>query len=119
MTSCIDEYYKLKAQLGEPVIELETDSSQRKIEKADFSKTVTPPKPQAKQTATKKVENPNLTAVEQARPCNFEPFLKMVKADKQRLNERRNQLYQELEDLDIKIAGLDYVEEKLLILTNG
>lgn len=118
MTSCIDEYYKLKAQLGEPVIELETESSQRKIEKTDFSKTATPPKPQAKQTTTKKVENPNLTAVEQARPYDFEPVLRMVKADKQRLNERRNQLYQELEDLNVKIAGLDYVEEKLSILAN-
>ena len=57
--------------------------------------------------------------VEQAtQKYDFEPVLKMVKADKQRLNERRNQLYQELEDLDIKIAGLDYVEEKLTILAN-
>ena len=36
--------------------------------------------------------------VEQAtKKYNFEPVLKMVKADKQRLNNRRNQLYQELE----------------------
>ena len=55
--------------------------------------------------------------VEQAtKKYDFEPVLRMVKADKQRLNERRNHLYQELEDLDIKIAGLDYVEDKLSIL---
>ena len=105
MTSCIDEYYKLKAQLSEPIVELETES-------AVNEKRISTPKPIIKQEKLK-------TMVEQAtQKYDFEPVLKMVKADKQRLNERRNQLYQELEDLDIKIAGLDYVEEKLSILAN-
>lgn len=105
MTSCIDEYYKLKAQLSEPIVELETESSVNE-------KRISVSKPIIKQEKLK-------TMVEQAtQKYDFEPVLKMVKADKQRLNERRNQLYQELEDLDIKIAGLDYVEEKLSILAN-
>lgn len=105
MTSCIDEYYKLKAQLGEPIVELETESSVNE-------KRISVPKPIIKQEKLK-------TMVEQAtKNYDFEPVLKMVKADKQRLNERRNQLYQELEDLNVKIAGLDYVEDKLTILAN-
>lgn len=102
-SNCFDEYFKLKAQLGEPIIELETESPVDK-------KRVSAPKPIIKQEKLK-------TMVEQAtKNYDFEPVLKMVKADKQRLNERRNQLYQELEDLNVKIAGLDYVEEKLSIL---
>ena len=38
MTSCIDEYYKLKAQLSEPIVELETESSVNK-------KRISTPKP--------------------------------------------------------------------------
>lgn len=50
---------------------------------------------------------------------NFEPFKKMIQADKARLNQRRNELYMELEELNIKIAGLDYVEEKILCLMDN
>ena len=105
MTSCIDEYYKLKAQLSEPIVELETESSVNKKRKGR------PPKTEVAPKINKVVE-------QVTKNYDFEPVLKMVKADKQRLNERRNQLYQELEDLNVKIAGLDYVEEKLTILAN-
>lgn len=92
-SNCFEEFYKLKAQLGELIIELETETPVDK-------KRISPPKPIIKQEKLK-------TMVEQAtKNYDFEPVLRMVKADKQRLNERRNQLYQELEGLDIKIAGL-------------
>lgn len=106
MTNAIDEYFKLKAQLGEPILELETESSVNEKRKGR------PPKTEVAPKLNKVVE-------QVTKRYDFKPVLKMIETDKKRLIQRRNELYQELENLDIKISGLDYVEEKLTILNEG
>ena len=71
MTSAIEEYYKLKMRLDEPI-------------KAD--------------------------------DVNFEPFKRVIRGDRERLEKRRCILLQELEDINVKIAGLNYVEEQVLMI---
>ena len=71
MTSAIEEYYKLKMRLDEPI----------------------------------KADN-----------VDFEPFKRVIRGDRERLEKRRCLLLQELEDINVKIAGLNYVEEQVLII---
>lgn len=71
MTSAIEEYYKLKRQLDEPI-------------KADV--------------------------------VDFEPFKRVIRGDRERLEKRRCVLLQELEEINVKIAGLNYVEEQVLMI---
>lgn len=71
MTSAIEEYYKLKRQLDEPI-------------KAD--------------------------------EVDFEPFKRVIQGDRERLEKRRCILLQELEEINVKIAGLNYVEEQVLMI---
>ena len=71
MTSAIEEYYKLKMRLDEPI-------------KAD--------------------------------DVDFEPSKRVITGDRERLEKRRCLLLQELEDINVKIAGLNYVEEQVLMI---
>ena len=71
MTSAIEEYYKLKMRLDEPI----------------------------------KADN-----------VDFEPFKRVIRSDRERLEKRRCILLQELEDINVKIAGLNYVEEQVLMI---
>lgn len=71
MTSAIEEYYKLKRQLDEPI---------------------------------------------KAHEVDFEPFKRVIRGDRERLEKRRCVLLQELEEINVKIAGLNYVEEQVLII---
>ena len=71
MTSAIEEYYKLKMRLDEPI----------------------------------KADN-----------VDFEPFKRVNRGDRERLEKRRCLLLQELEDINVKIAGLNYVEEQVLMI---
>lgn len=105
MTNAIDEYFKLKAQLGEPLLELETETSVSEKRKGGPPKTEIAPK-------LNKVVKQVTTGYD------FQPILKMIGEERKRMLLRQTELSQELADLEIKIAGLNYVEEKLSILAN-
>lgn len=47
---------------------------------------------------------------------DFESFKIYLKADRERLEKRKCVLLAELESLDIKIAGLNYVEDEILMI---
>lgn len=47
---------------------------------------------------------------------DFESFKIYLKADRERLEKRKCVLLAELESLEIKIAGLNYVEDEILMI---